>query len=355
MSEEQHKDFSEQDVQQRFDTISKAMVEPGLFAEAVEAYKELIREFPGSRWAANAYLAIAQCYHAMGQEEDELSALEDIITQFPDHVVAKRAQGAVRALRERRHGDPSTHSAGSGQAGSGPPRPVLSAAEGAESRGEGPAGADLHGAVRRLTRQVERMREAHRRRMWLGTISFVVLLVVIWVAVRGSARGSLGRLDERVATLESQVQELTAGVTPTPTSRGPKASAPAVTVLPVQPPAAPATKPRPKPAPATKPRPKPAPTKPALAAAKPPTPTPKPPRAAAKPAPPKPKPAPTVKPPTPVAAAKTYTVKEGDSLWSVARNELGDGRRVDEIARLNGLQEPFKIKVGQTLKLPARR
>jgi tetratricopeptide (TPR) repeat protein len=146
VTEEEHREFSEQEVQQRFDAIGKNLVEAGLYAEAVEAYKQLIRDYPASRWAANAYLGIAHCYHAMGQEEEELAALEDIIAQFPDHVVAKRARGAIAALRERRSG-------------------------------EGPAGSDLHAAVRRLTRQVERMREGERRRTWLGIAVYVALVI----------------------------------------------------------------------------------------------------------------------------------------------------------------------------------
>lgn len=316
MSEEEHKDFSEQEVQQRFEAVGKTMVEPGLYAEAVEAYKELIREFPGSRWAANAYLAIAQCYHAMGQEEDELATLEDILKQFPDHVVAKRARGAVTALRERRYG-------------------------------EGPAGADLHGAVRRLTRQVERMREAQRRRMWVGTISLVVLLAVMWLAVRVSARARLAPVDDlnkRVTALESALQALSGAAMPAPSPGRPGAAAPAVTVIPVQPHIE------------AKPEPKPAQVKPsAPAEVKPAAPAAKPARAQPKPAQVPAKPAPAAEPAAAVAAARTYTVREGDSLWTVARSQLGDARRVDEIARLNGLGAPYKIKVGQKLKLPARR
>jgi len=337
VSEEEHKDFSEQEVQQRFEAIGKTMVEPGLYAEAVEAYKELIREFPGSRWAANAYLAIAQCYHAMGQDEDELATLEDILKQFPDHVVAKRAQGAVTALRDRRYG-------------------------------EGPAGADLHGAVRRLTRQVERTREAQRRRAWIGAISWVVLLVVIWGAIRVSARAPvapLNDLNKRVTALESAVQALSGAAMPAPSSERPSAGAPAVTVIPVQPDIEAKPEPKPtqvKPSAPTVVKPAAPPVKPALPTAKPSAPTLMPPRPAPKPARAQPKPArrpakpvPAIKPAAAVTATKTYTVKEGDSLWTMAHSQLGDARRVGEIARLNGLQAPYKIKVGQKLRLPARR
>lgn len=299
MTHDEQKGFSEQEVQERFESIGRTLVEQGLYAEAIEANKELIRDYPASRWSANAYMAIAHCYHAMGQEEEELEALEDIITQFPDHVVAKRARGAIGALRERRHG-------------------------------EGGTSADLHGAVRRLTRQVERMHQAQHRRAWLGAITYLALGgVVLWLALRapgGVLPAGLRDLDKRVTALESAVAALSDGGTSAHSPRPPAAPAPSVTVTPVTPapvaPAAPAPQPAPKPSPAVKPSPKPAPAKPSA---------------------------------PPAAAARTYTVKQGDSLWTIASRELGDGRKAEEIARVNGLQAPYSIRVGDKLKLPAKR
>lgn len=53
-------------------------------------------------------------------------------------------------------------------------------------------------------------------------------------------------------------------------------------------------------------------------------------------------------------AAKTYTVKEGDSLYRIAQKQLGDGDRYDEIYKANQdkLSSASDIKVGMTLKLP---
>lgn len=303
MTHDEQTGFSEQAVQERFETIGKTLVEQGLYAEAIEAYKELIRDYPASRWAANAYMAIAHSYHAMGQEEEELEALEDIITQFPDHIVAKRARGAIGALRERRHG-------------------------------EGGTAADLHGAVRRLTRQVERMHQAQHRRAWLGAIAYLALGgVVLWLALRGPGGvppARLHDLDERVTALESALAALSDGGTSAHSPRPSAAPAPSVTVTPVAPgpapapaaPAAPASPPAPKPSQAAKPSPKPAPAKPS---------------------------------PPPAAATRAYTVKQGDSLWTIASRELGDSRKADELARLNGLQAPYSIRVGDKLKLPAKR
>ncbi len=49
---------------------------------------------------------------------------------------------------------------------------------------------------------------------------------------------------------------------------------------------------------------------------------------------------------------KTYTVKEGQGLDAVAR-AMGSSRA--ELAKINGLKEPYKLKPGQVLKGPASR
>lgn len=51
---------------------------------------------------------------------------------------------------------------------------------------------------------------------------------------------------------------------------------------------------------------------------------------------------------------KTYTMKKGDSLWSVAKLHLGDGSRWREIQKLNGLTDAQlkRLPIGTVLKLP---
>lgn len=51
-----------------------------------------------------------------------------------------------------------------------------------------------------------------------------------------------------------------------------------------------------------------------------------------------------------------YTVKDGDSLWEIAADKLGNGSRFKEIAKLNQdlLQGGVKVLPGMQLKLPAR-
>ena len=55
-------------------------------------------------------------------------------------------------------------------------------------------------------------------------------------------------------------------------------------------------------------------------------------------------------------AGQGYVVKEGDSLWSIAAQQLGDGARYVEIAELNAdiLDDEDRLCVGMRLKLPGR-
>ena len=49
--------------------------------------------------------------------------------------------------------------------------------------------------------------------------------------------------------------------------------------------------------------------------------------------------------------AANYTVQKGDSLWSIAKKQLGDGTKYKEIAQKNGIANPNRIYPGQVLKL----
>lgn len=62
------------------------------------------------------------------------------------------------------------------------------------------------------------------------------------------------------------------------------------------------------------------------------------------------RPTPTATPP----AARTYTVRAGDTLWAIAQAHLGAGKRFAEIASLNNLRDPNRISVGQVLRIPPR-
>ena len=49
---------------------------------------------------------------------------------------------------------------------------------------------------------------------------------------------------------------------------------------------------------------------------------------------------------------KKYVVKAGDSLSKIAKEQLGDAKRWPEIQKLNKIDNPNLISVGQELKLP---
>ena len=52
-------------------------------------------------------------------------------------------------------------------------------------------------------------------------------------------------------------------------------------------------------------------------------------------------------------ASKTYVVKKGDTLFSIAKNQLGSGRDWQKIVSANPGLDPKKLKVGQSVTLPS--
>lgn len=56
----------------------------------------------------------------------------------------------------------------------------------------------------------------------------------------------------------------------------------------------------------------------------------------------------------PTETTVDYVVKKGDSPWSIAREQLGNGSRSKEIEKLNGLSGTYYIYEGQILKIPAK-
>jgi LysM repeat protein len=70
---------------------------------------------------------------------------------------------------------------------------------------------------------------------------------------------------------------------------------------------------------------------------------------------PDPRPRPDFAPKAPAATiGGTVTVKKGDSLWNIAERELGDGKRFREIADVNSIANPNRLKIGQVLTVPGR-
>lgn len=59
-------------------------------------------------------------------------------------------------------------------------------------------------------------------------------------------------------------------------------------------------------------------------------------------------------PPEVVPGSQTYVVKRGDTLWSISQRLLGDGQRWREIVEMNAGLVPEDMRIGQTLRIPAR-
>ncbi|MEE8156410.1 MAG: LysM peptidoglycan-binding domain-containing protein [Phycisphaerales bacterium] len=65
-------------------------------------------------------------------------------------------------------------------------------------------------------------------------------------------------------------------------------------------------------------------------------------------------PAPSTSPRTPPARTVPYTVKQDDSLWTIADAWFGDANQWDLIAKANPLIDPDRLKLGQVLRLPPK-
>ncbi|MEM7522498.1 MAG: 5'-nucleotidase C-terminal domain-containing protein [Pseudomonadota bacterium] len=53
-----------------------------------------------------------------------------------------------------------------------------------------------------------------------------------------------------------------------------------------------------------------------------------------------------------VASGEVYVVQSGDTLWDIARSELGDATLYTKIIEMNGLAAGAQLAIGQELKLP---
>lgn len=59
--------------------------------------------------------------------------------------------------------------------------------------------------------------------------------------------------------------------------------------------------------------------------------------------------------PQAAAGQSVYTVLEGDSLWSIAKEQLGSGTRYKEIVALNpNITRDTSLTIGMKLKMPSR-
>jgi len=51
--------------------------------------------------------------------------------------------------------------------------------------------------------------------------------------------------------------------------------------------------------------------------------------------------------------SRSYTVKKGDTLFSIAKNQMGSGRDWQKLVAANPGLDPHKLKVGQTITIPS--
>lgn len=51
-------------------------------------------------------------------------------------------------------------------------------------------------------------------------------------------------------------------------------------------------------------------------------------------------------------ATRTYTIRKGDTFWSIAQRIYGDGQRWKDIAQANPSVDPKKLAIGQEIDLP---
>jgi len=55
---------------------------------------------------------------------------------------------------------------------------------------------------------------------------------------------------------------------------------------------------------------------------------------------------------TSTGAGKEYTIKEGDTMWTIAQSQMGNGADYQKILDANGLKESDPLKVGSKIKIP---
>ncbi|MHC4561811.1 MAG: LysM peptidoglycan-binding domain-containing protein [Planctomycetota bacterium] len=57
--------------------------------------------------------------------------------------------------------------------------------------------------------------------------------------------------------------------------------------------------------------------------------------------------------PLPPSGVVTHTIQRGDTLWTLSKRYLGSGKRYREILAANPGLQPKKLRIGQTIVIPA--
>ena len=56
--------------------------------------------------------------------------------------------------------------------------------------------------------------------------------------------------------------------------------------------------------------------------------------------------------PPATTVSRSYTIQKGDTLWSIAQREYGNGQKWRDISAANASVDPTKLIVGQQITLP---
>lgn len=91
-------EFSEQEVQAELERISTEHFQRKEF-NAAAACERLAAEYPESKWLGNVLLLAASCYRELGQPEDEMRTLQRLLANCPNHPQVSAAHHALEKLR----------------------------------------------------------------------------------------------------------------------------------------------------------------------------------------------------------------------------------------------------------------
>jgi len=59
-----------------------------------------------------------------------------------------------------------------------------------------------------------------------------------------------------------------------------------------------------------------------------------------------------IDPPAAARSSQTHTVRQGDTLWDLAKHFYNDGQRWRDIAAANQIDNPGKLRVGSVITIP---
>jgi len=385
--------FSEQQVQAELERIVAEHVQRNQYDAAAAQCEQLAADYPDSKWLGNILLLGASCYKEIGRPDDEMLMLERFMAACPQHPQASSVRRALDTLQARDRAQATAD--GQSAVIESLQKKIQSLTTALEAiRENQPRLDNLSAAVGRLTQRVADL-DSKAGALFPDASSdgsrptIIELMNAMVQDTRTEAEvrwrkleESLSEIDRTIvrakgretdfrsaknmaaAALVGSLLSLAVGVCLyddiqgtafLPASRRARVAASTRSARPAKrPPARVRAVPRvvitattpPKPGPqATRrvPSTKRQPTAPVAASTAP--------RSAAASRPVEQHP-PQAAPRRAEPAFRTYTVKPGETLWSIAKTATGSGKAVDKIAALNGLSPPYNVRSGQKIRLP---